>query len=193
MAVIPYFDIHGLVPPIRPGEAGHSLDRSPYPTDMLAFCQRFGTSADRRRILSGLLALRGELRGSGVTDGYQWLDGSFLEDVERLRGRPPQDIDVVTFAVLGDGAAQRAKRQAAPHLFDSAQCKMRFHVDHYVLRADRALDEAYARRVAYWYSMWSHQRGSHRWKGFVSVPLASNDLQARAFLDISLGLEEGTP
>lgn len=189
MAVIPYFDIHGLVPPIRPGEAGHSEDRSPYPTDMLAFCQRFGTSADRRRILSGLLKLREELRGIGVTDGYQWLDGSFLEDVERLRGRPPGDIDVVTFAVLGDAAAQRRTIQAGPHLFDTEACRLRFRVDHYVMYADRLLDEPYARWVAYWYSMWAHQRGSQRWKGFASVSLASNDAEARTWL-VSMELQE---
>lgn len=180
--MIPGFDIHGLVPPILPGEEGHSPQRSPYPTDMLAVCQQFGTSPERRAILAGLLDLRDALRAVGITDGYQWIDGSFLEDVERLRGRAPNDVDVVTFAVLGRGADQRAKRHAAPHLFEKDACKQRFRVDHFVLAADRALDERYARRIAYWYSLWSHQRGSFRWKGFASVPLASNDAGAKAWL-----------
>ncbi len=191
--MIPDFDEHGVVPPIRPGDDGASPERSPYPTDISTFCRRFGTSADRRAILRGLLDFRRDLRAAGFTDGYQWLNGSFVEDVERLRGRPPRDIDVVTFAALGDVSAQYALRDRSPELFELDHCKRVYKVDHYWLRADRRLDEPYARRVGYWYSMWSHQRGTNRWKGFVSVPLTSNDDDARAWLDSCIDAPEGVP
>lgn len=181
--MIPAFDIHGVVPPTRPGVAGHSNDRAPYPTSMLMFCQRFGHTPERRVILRGLIELRAALLKVGITEGYQWLDGSFVEDVERLHNRPPGDIDVVTFAALGDAAAQRSKHLASPALFDSTRCKAKYHVDHYFLGTDRGVDESLGRRISYWYSMWAHQRDTNRWKGFVSVSLASNDSEALTWLD----------
>lgn len=181
--MIPDFNIHGVVPPIRPGQPGESDDRAPYPTDMLTFCQRFGSTADRCAVLRGLLDLRDAFFGAGLADGYQWIDGSFVEDVERIRGRPPADIDVVTFAALGDAAAQRALAARSPKLFDRAHIKATFHVDHYYVQTDSGLlTEPFARRVAYWYSMWGHQRDTERWKGFVSVSLQSNDNLARMWL-----------
>ena len=181
--MIPAFNIHGVVPPVRPGAPGHSDERAPYPTDMLAFSQHFGNTPERRVILRGLLDMRAALLSSGITDGFQWLDGSFVEDVERLRTRPPGDIDVVTFAVLGDAAAQHARIQGAPALFDPDQCKVAYHVDHYFLGTDGGIDETLVNRVSYWYSMWAHQRDTNRWKGFVTPSLSSNDVDARAWID----------
>lgn len=45
----------------------------------------------------GLLDLRAELTLAGKSDGFQWVDGSFTEDVEVQQGRTPNDVDVVTF------------------------------------------------------------------------------------------------
>jgi len=190
--MIPDFDVHGVLPPILPDKGGSSPERSPYPSTMLAVCQRFGDSAERRRILRGVLALRAALRAVGLAVGHQWIDGSFTEDVERLRGRAPHDADVVTFAVVGDEAAQREVLAADPGLFDSAACKRRYKVDHYLLPADRTLDEPYARRVGFGYSMWSHQRETWRWKGFVSVALDS-DAEAQAWLEAQDAPDGGTP
>jgi hypothetical protein len=62
---------------------------------------RYGVTAERAAILTGLLDYRAALRNVGIMDGFQWLDGSFVEDVEAIRSRPPSDIDVVTFAHPG--------------------------------------------------------------------------------------------
>lgn len=193
--MIPDFNIHGVIPPIRPGEPGHSDDRAPFPTAMLVLCQRLGGTPDRRIILLGLLDLRDALRGAGIIEGFQWVDGSFAEDVERLRGRPPADIDVVTFAALGDEAAQRALLVGrAGQLFDHSHVKATYHVDHYLMQTDRdRLDEGFARRVAYWASMWGHQRDTNRWKGFVSVPLQSNDELARQWIVEQGSISGGAP
>lgn len=193
--MIPDFDIHGVIPPVRPGAAGHSADRAPYPTTALGLCERFGGTAERRAILRGLLDLRAALAEAGLAEGVQWLDGSFAEDVERLRDRAPADIDVVTFALLGSGEEQLARLEAVPQLFDHDAVKTRYRVDHYLLPAD-GIDyppEQFVRVVAYWSSMWSHQRRSGRWKGYVSIPLASNDVEARAWLDSQREVPRGTP
>lgn len=183
--MIPEFDIHGVVPPVRPGAPGHSPDRAPYASDMLGFCQRFGGTTERRAILRGLLELRAALHRAGMAEGFQWMDGSFAEDVERLRHCPPADVDVVTFALLGSEEEQLARLQQAPELFEPGSVKARYQVDHYVLPADGRgfAPQEFVRLVAYWSSLWSHQRGSGHWKGYVSVPLQSNDAEARAWLD----------
>jgi hypothetical protein len=59
---------------------------------------RFGNSPERIAILDGLLSYRLALTTAGMVDGFQWLDGSFTEDVETLQRRSPNDIDVVTIA-----------------------------------------------------------------------------------------------
>lgn len=179
---IPDFDVHGVVPPVRPGEDGHSADRAPYSSDARTFCKRFGFTSERRMILRGWLELRSVLVSAGLTEGFQWINGSFCEAVEIHRGRPPRDVDVVTFARLGD---QRALLRSIPDAMDSRRSKQRFHVDHYPVDAEPPLTIGHGRRLAYWSSLWSHRRGDNRWKGFVAVPLASNDADARAWLEHS--------
>ncbi len=111
---IPGWTLSGVLPPINPASPT-STDRSPYQIGIFDFALRFGTSTDRNRSLLGLLEYRQVLRELGIAQGFQWIDGSFLEDVERLEGRVPNDLDVVTFAHLPSGVTQRdliARRQS---------------------------------------------------------------------------------
>jgi len=110
--------------------------------------------------------------------------------IASVDGLEPHDIDVVTFAVLGDEASQRETFGAKPELINP-DSKTRFKVDHYILPIDRKLDEAYARRIGYWYSMWAHQRETMRFKGFISVNLVSNDEEAIAWLNAQNDHEGG--
>lgn len=145
---------------------------------------RFGHTPERRAILGGLLDLRARLRAVGLAPGFQWLDGSFAEDVERFASRAPRDIDVVTFVALGDGVRQLSMVESDPDLFDPAHVKAVLLVDHYFMPTDRALDVVQAGTIGYWHSMWSHDR-AHRWKGFVEVLLledAAEDDLAREWL-----------
>jgi len=164
---------------------------------MCTFCQRFGGSPERRLILSGLLDLRDALRTAGIVEGFQWLNGSFVEDVETLRGRAPADIDVVTFCAFGDVTQQQRLMQKVPEAFDPASAKATYKVDHYFVQTDVSEDQAsvaafLARWAAYWYSMWAHQRGTQLWKGFVSVPLDSNE-PARLWMNQHAIVDGGTP
>ncbi len=172
-SVIPEFDIFGVIPPIRENN-GTSPDRSPYLVDILTFCKRFGTSVERRVILRGLLNLRNTMRGAGLEVGFQWVDGSFVENVEQLRKTPPNDVDVVTFCGLGDLGAQKRLLADFPTLFQP-RVKGQFMVDHYFVPTDTTIDHVYARKISYWYSMWSHQRETNRWKKFVCIDLDTAD------------------
>ena len=102
---IPHWNAQGLIPPMDVASPV-SANRSPYMVTLNDLVMRFGISIARCRILDGLLRYRAALHGLGVTRGFQWLDGSFLEHIEVLDSRPPNDIDVVTFFHLPAGETQ---------------------------------------------------------------------------------------
>lgn len=120
----------------------------------------------------------------GLQEGFQWLDGSFLEDIERTGKRPPGDIDVVTFfkhpANLdpNDGAWDQLV-QASIDLFDPSKTKMRFNCDAYFvdlhLPAEHIVD-----RTRYWFGLFSHRRTTLQWKGLLEVPLGDRQGDAKA-------------
>ncbi|MDJ0820289.1 MAG: hypothetical protein QNJ09_00595 [Paracoccaceae bacterium] len=173
----------GVIPPIRPSVRGHDPDRSPYAVSFLETIQRFAFSDERARILSGLLDYRTALYRSGIVAGFQWLDGSFLENIEDLESRPPNDIDVVTFFELPPGHTQVSLLTAHGALFDPTETKRNFSVDAYPFVLNQPMTERMVRQTSYWYSMWSHRRNGV-WKGFVQVDLnPSTDASSRTMLD----------
>lgn len=181
--------IHVLPPHI--GDPRLSQDLSPYPTSAQEFCAAFGTSAHRRDLLHGFLDFRALLRAHGFL-GFQWIGGSFVENKEALDGRPPQDVDVVTFYFNLTVAQQQAILAAEPILADQAAIEHRFHVHHF------PMDAAYhpvqtVQQVRYWVNFLTHRRGDpddpkYRygiWKGIVAVDLTPDDRddqQARQLL-----------
>ena len=172
--MIPTWNISGVLPPIQPGEAGHSPHRSPYVASMYQVVERFATSAERAGILQGLMDYRHELYLRGIVAGFQWLDGSFLEEIEALESPSPNDVDVVTFFSLPEGTDQRAFAAHITDLFDHEQTKQRFHVDAYPFLLAPQIVERGIRQITYWYSMWSHRRDGI-WKGFVQVDLSPRE------------------
>ena len=145
---------------------------------------RFASTNERNAILRGLLSFRAGLRQQGIVDGFQWLDGSFMEQVETLETRPPNDVDVVTFFALPAGVSQADLAARAGHLFDPSATKQQFKIDSYVCLLNQPLTPFYVQKVAYWYSMWSHRRNG-LWKGFVQVRLdAAHDQDASDLLDL---------
>jgi len=184
MPQIPDWNGQGLIPPIRPGAPGHSLDRSPYVSTSLDVITRFGTSRERCRILAGWLDYRRALYESGLESGFQWLDGSFLEDVESEEApRVPGDVDVVTFFELPDGVDQVEYDKRYPTLFDPDAMKDVYHVDAYGIQLGRPLNSRLVGSISYWYSLWSHRRQDLEWKGFLQVSFDEiGDEQAKASL-----------
>jgi len=128
--------------------------------------------------LRGLLDFRTSLRALGITNGFQWLTGSFVE----VMSREPNDIDVVTFFVLPPTLTQQVA-DAHRDLFDTRQTKPRFHCDAYFVTLattpERLIDG-----TIYWYGLFSHQRSTMAWKGFLQLPLLGEreDAAARALI-----------
>jgi hypothetical protein len=185
--VIPSPSHDGVLPPFMPGAEPHERGAmSPYRTEVTEVVGRFSTSPERIEILRGLLDYREALRGIGVTDGFQWLDGSFVEECEKFHGRPPKDIDLITFATR---PAEFSSTEtwgelvlSRPDLFDPATAKEQFKCDAYFV--DLGLPPAYlVQTTRYWFGLFSHQRETYLWKGMIEVPFTSDDSDASQLLE----------
>lgn len=179
---IPAFDgILNVLPP-HLGDPRQPADLSPFPCTVVELCDGFATTAKRKQILEGFLNFRAELFALGI-QGFQWLDGSFLENIELEEGRDPNDLDAVTFvtdpAIPADlGAKLRAK----PELLNRAHVKAAYFVDHFwVPLGSRMVD--IVDQTRYWCQLFSHRR-DRVWKGMLVVDLTnkSEDDAARATL-----------
>ena len=168
---IPAFDLISSVLPPHRGNPAEPADHSPYECTVLEFCRHFATSPERRAILEGFLKLRQRLLSLNVT-GFQWLDGSFLEDVEAHSGRAPRDIDIVTFISTPLGATDFDMLAVSnPWLLDHAHIKTTHRVDHFIVHLGwdpRGLINL----SRYWYGLFSHRRDG-TWKGMLCVELSN--------------------
>lgn len=88
---IPAWNDERVLPPVT-GRHPVSMERSPYRVSLIALVERFATSLHRCKLLQGLLAFRKGLHEAGIRRGFQWIDGSFSEDIESLEWRVPRDI-----------------------------------------------------------------------------------------------------
>lgn len=168
--MIPQWNSGGVLPPIRPGQLGHSPDRSPYRVPLTAVIEKFATSPRRTAILRGLLDYRAALHRCGLVSGFQWLNGSFMEDVETLESRSPNDMDVVTYFYLPSGETQLTFATKAGQLLSNSFVKATYSVDAYPHVLGEPNDHLQVRQISYWYSMWSHRRDG-MWKGFIQIDL----------------------
>ena len=83
---IPDWGYSGFLPPFLDNPASPS-DRSPYRASLGETLVRFGSAnAARRGLMAGLLNFRAALHRAGAVKGFQWINGSFVENVEMLRG-----------------------------------------------------------------------------------------------------------
>ena len=178
---IPAFD-HNLVLPPHLGDPRNPSELSPYPCTTLELCKQLGTSPERQRILELFLDFRERLTSEGLTRGFQWLDGSFLEDIEKRESRPPKDLDVVTIYWGYDMPFQRNLMIKFPEFADPMLAKANFSLDHYPLDASYH-PETTVESSRYWISLFSHNRLAI-WKGMLRVELntVADDLAARAEL-----------
>ena len=184
--MIPLLNQSGVLPPFLPDAGPAQLAAmAPYEATLVEIVHRFAFSPDRVAILQGLLNYRQQLRSLGIVDGFQWIDGSFVEDCEKHRSRPPRDIDLVTFAerppVHRDIAAWKDFVTRNKSLFDPSANKKNFLCDAYY--EDLCLpSKTVVSRSRYWFGLFSHQRTSYLWKGLLVLPLNADDVHAQALL-----------
>ena len=168
---IPEWDGNKVLPPIHPatpeGQEHDSLYRAPYVARLAEFVTRFATTRDRVDLIEKFLDYRNALHQAGISEGFQWINGSFVENIKQSsRRRPPEDIDVVTFFFRDESA-----REGYEDLFDPDITKQNFDVDGYGKELGRPLAVVTAMDIGYFHGMWSHRRVDHVWKGFIQVDL----------------------
>ena len=177
--MIPDHGHDGVLPPFIPGAEPHERGAmAPYRAELFEFVERFSTSGERLQILRGLVRYRDALREIGVIAGFQWLDGSFVEDCERIRLRAPNDIDLITFAPrpesYADLGAWRELVHSRPDLFDPETTKEEFKCDAYFV--DLLVHPIHlVNQTRYWFGLFSHQRETYLWKGLIEVPFTADD------------------
>lgn len=149
---------------------------------MVELVAGLGTSPCRCNLLFGLLSYRNLITNLGYTDGVQFIDGSFVENVEAREGRDPGDIDVFSFLVRPHRYRTNAALWAATgfaewttEIADRNRNKMRFDLDTYAIAIDQAHALSLIDETIYWYSLFAHKRITHDWKGFVRIPLNPTD------------------
>lgn len=169
---IPLFD-HNLVLPPHIGNPTRKEDISPYKCTSIELCERFAITTKRIEILKGFLSFRRKLNDLGLIIGFQWLDGSFLEDIETRESRPPNDLDLVTIYWGYNSAFQVDLIGKFPEFADSNLSKNNYILDHYPFDAEYSpvFTVDFAR---YWVQLFSHNRDSV-WKGMLQISLNTQD------------------
>jgi hypothetical protein len=169
---IPPFTFSGVLPPFTSQTPIDAAFRAPYVTDVGDLCSRFGGSAHRAAVLQRFLEHRAALNALGFVNGFQWCDGSFVED------KDPSDMDVVVFVHPPGELSQLVQQHL--HLFDPALTRQKYNCDGYFV--DLSLPpEIVVERTHYWFGLFSHRRVTAEWKGLVQVPLCTPGEDATAF------------
>jgi hypothetical protein len=182
--MIPAFNASGVLPPFIGGNPTVQASASPYEVTATELVVRFATTPERTGILNGLLTYRTQLVAAGIDNGFQWLDGSFVEDIEAIEGRPPADVDVVTFAHRPTAVANQnawvAFFGSNLRLFDPRTLKATLKCDAYYVDLDLRPDLTVS-TAGYWYGLFAHRR-TGVWKGILRLPLISDDILAKGQL-----------
>jgi hypothetical protein len=182
---IPVFTIDGILPPFTGAGPGDDPSlMSPYAVDSMEVAIRFGTTDGRRRILNGWLDHRAALREIGIVDGFQWLDGSFLEEKE------PNDLDIVCFIRLPQSVSSVEEQLGLWNnnlaLFDRSAVRATYSLDCFFIDLNGS-PEALVSLSRYYLQLFSHQRQTFLWKGMIQIPLeVATDALAREQLLIPL-------
>jgi len=185
--VIPEFSQSGVLPPFLPGAT--PTDESavaPYKVELIEFVKHFSTSPERKKIILGYLNYRIKLKEFGVINGFQWIDGSFVENIEITAERPPNDIDLVTFAQRPNSYTENNRWaeevSGRPDLFHPKESKIKYLCDAYFV--DFSLPPTLlVSRTRYWFGLFSHRRDSYIWKGMLEINLSDNEQVALDFLN----------
>ncbi|MGI4750116.1 MAG: DUF6932 family protein [Janthinobacterium lividum] len=165
---IPDFD-HNFVTPPHKGNPTNRSDLSPYICTSIEFCEKFSTSTERISILKSFLTFRELLTTYGMINGFQWIDGSFLENIEQLENRHPRDLDLVTIYWGYDINFQKQLVVKLPEFANPILSKQNYKLDHYPVDAGYS-PEVTVENTRYWTQLFSHNR-SGVWKGMLSIAL----------------------
>jgi hypothetical protein len=175
--VIPNFDHNNVIPP-HLGNPTLKEHLSPYPCTTLELCKTFATSKERIEILNGLLSFRERMNNLDIKQGFQWLDGSFIENIEVSESRAPRDLDLVTF--FGGITLEKQIQLSTEftEFVNSEIAKQTYKLDHYPVDYCFSPDVT-VEMTRYWIQLFTHNRLGI-WKGILRLELNTPDLDAES-------------
>ncbi len=165
---IPKLNGSGVLPP-HEGDPTKQAGTSPYPTTTLELCMTFGTTPERRAVLNGFLAFRAALRRLQLVNGFQWVDGQFLED-DRRKKKGPDHIQVVTFCHPSPLFDDPQHAALVGTVKSRKKTRQQFHVDHMPVILSWP-PETVIDHTRHWCGLLSHQRETGVWKGLLKLDL----------------------
>jgi Family of unknown function (DUF6932) len=182
MSSIPQFNHNNVLPPHLGDPVDHGK-LSPYPCTILELCKKFSTSKERIYLLKGLLNFRQRMTELNIINGFQWIDGSFVENIEISEKRPPNDIDIITlFGGLSTDDFELIEKDF-PEFYNSDLSKEMFGLDHY------PFDYCFSPEIcitytSYWIQLFTHNRLGN-WKGMLKLEINTPDVdrEAKEFLN----------
>jgi hypothetical protein len=183
---IPAMERSGVLPPFigTPIEAERC---SPYRTTLTSIATRFSNSPARKGLLRGFVEYRRALRSIGIVRGFQWIDGSFVENK-----KDPSDVDVCTFffrpeSHTDDRSFQKLlnEHEYIFHPYDVKarfRCDVQMYIDMSAVTTNPQLSVSLA---TFWHGLFSHRKRDGRRKGFLQVSIedGNNDEDVVVALD----------
>lgn len=132
---IPAFNDNYLLPPFRADRFDvidnfHDNYLSPYKCTLIEVFEKFGITKKRIKILKGLYLFRRELNRHNITQGYQWLYGSFTENIEAAENRSPNDLDIATFYQNSSDIENKFLEKIFPEFICNKKSKAKYELDH---------------------------------------------------------------
>lgn len=149
-------------------------NRSPYKMDLLEFYNTFSYSDNRKIILNHFILYRKYLHKLHIKKGFQWINGSFLELIEKKENRSPNDIDVVTFFEIDKRVTDILNNKEMINDLISPRSKEIYLTDGYLIDISKIEKKKLIELSIYWYGVWSHTRENY-WKGFIEIDLDSSE------------------
>lgn len=164
--MIPAFDHNHVLPPYV-GNPTRPSDISPYECSIIDFCQHFATSVKRISLLKSLIQFRLKMLAFGIQNGFQWIDGSFTENIEVSEKRDPNDIDIVTFYRGLSSQQENDIVHSFQEFLNPRLSKSIFNLDHYPVDYG-STPERTVELTRYWIQLFCHNR-NRVWKGMIKI------------------------
>ena len=167
-------DPSGLLPAFHPADFTGST-RSPYFATLDDLLSIFGGTNARLTPFSSFLDYRQRLHQVDVIQGYQWLAGSLVEDIESRQSRASGDLDLVTYYRVPDSTDEASLFNQYADIFPPDAVRRRRSIYAYFVPRNAMEPPLIERYHDYWHDLWSHT-GRGEPKGFVYLDLSpSND------------------
>lgn len=178
-SIPPFNDLH-VLPWVT--NATKPAERSPYQCTITDLVDRFTTSIERANLLLGLLELRSDIRSSGITMGFQWINGSFSENIEEAACRAPRDIDVLTLTT------EVVQPDVEAKLFVGKRTAKHYRCDSHLLWLGYP-PSLLVNHLVYWFGLFSHRRDGLA-KGMLQLHLGNDQEDQAAYEHITRYIEQ---